>query len=208
MLRRIRRQLSYANVMATIAMFAALGGSSYAAVKLSKDSVRTSHIKNGQVRGPDLAAGAVGGRQVADGSIGVNELNKGDVSDLKTMRVVRLRGRGGASGNLQFDGGFTQHANEVVDFLGQAVVSGPATCGGVSIEIALDGHALLSGYVGATAETPTKVALTAADEYENATRLFEPGAETPHELTATASGSCESGAYDISSVAVDVLGYR
>ena len=37
--RRIRDRLTYANVTATLALFIALGGSSYAALKLPRDSV-------------------------------------------------------------------------------------------------------------------------------------------------------------------------
>ena len=65
----MRRHLTYANVMATAAVFIALGGSSYAAVQLSKDSVRSKHIKNGQVKGPDLATNAVNTRSVKNGSL-------------------------------------------------------------------------------------------------------------------------------------------
>lgn len=48
-------RLSYANVMSTIAMFAAVfTGGAYAATKLAPNSVRTGHIKNGQVMLVDL----------------------------------------------------------------------------------------------------------------------------------------------------------
>lgn len=48
-------KFTYANVMSTIAMFAAVTtGTSYAAVTLAKDSVRTTQIKNGQVTLADL----------------------------------------------------------------------------------------------------------------------------------------------------------
>lgn len=49
MFEKLRPRLTYANVMATIAVFVALGGSSYAAVQLSKGSVATKHLKNGAV---------------------------------------------------------------------------------------------------------------------------------------------------------------
>jgi hypothetical protein len=52
---RIRRHLTYANVMATIAVFLVLGGGAYAAFHLPKNSVRSRNIVNGQVRKPDLA---------------------------------------------------------------------------------------------------------------------------------------------------------
>jgi hypothetical protein len=58
MLRR-RPRLSYANVVATMALFVALGGSSYAAVQLSKGQVKKKH----------LAKNAVVSKKVKDGSL-------------------------------------------------------------------------------------------------------------------------------------------
>ena len=62
-------RFTYANVVATMALFIALGGSSYAAVQLSAGSVQSRHIKNGQVKTADLANGAVTTAKVADGSL-------------------------------------------------------------------------------------------------------------------------------------------
>jgi hypothetical protein len=42
----IRKRLTYANVMATLAVFIALGGVGYAAIKLPKNSVGTRQLKN------------------------------------------------------------------------------------------------------------------------------------------------------------------
>jgi hypothetical protein len=64
-----RRRLTYANVMSTLAVFIALGGSSFAAVKLAKNSVSSVNIKNGEVKRADLASNAVNGAKVADGSL-------------------------------------------------------------------------------------------------------------------------------------------
>jgi hypothetical protein len=50
----------HATVVAYLALFVALGGTSVAAVKLSKNSVKSSHIKNGQVKRVDLAPGLRG----------------------------------------------------------------------------------------------------------------------------------------------------
>jgi hypothetical protein len=72
---RIRGHLTYANVMATAAVFIALGGTSYAAVKLANNSVKSRHIANGQVKRADLARNAVDSSKVADGS-----LTKGDLA--------------------------------------------------------------------------------------------------------------------------------
>jgi hypothetical protein len=46
---RLRGKLTYANVMATIAVFIALGGASYAATQLPKNSVGTKQLKKGAV---------------------------------------------------------------------------------------------------------------------------------------------------------------
>ncbi len=50
MLTRLRSRLTYANVVATIALFVALGGGAYAVLKLPKNSVKSKQIKNGQVK--------------------------------------------------------------------------------------------------------------------------------------------------------------
>jgi hypothetical protein len=49
MLRQVRSGLTYANVMATIAVFLALGGGAYAALKLPKNSVGSKQIKRNAV---------------------------------------------------------------------------------------------------------------------------------------------------------------
>jgi hypothetical protein len=52
---RIKSKLTYANVMATIAVFIALGGASYAAFHLPKNSVKSKNIVNGQVKQADVS---------------------------------------------------------------------------------------------------------------------------------------------------------
>jgi hypothetical protein len=54
-----RNRLTYANVMATVAVFLALGGGAWAALTLPKNSVKSRQIKNGQVKAQDLGKGAV-----------------------------------------------------------------------------------------------------------------------------------------------------
>jgi hypothetical protein len=56
-MRRLRR-LTYANVMATAAVIIALTGGAYVAFALERNSVRSRHIVNGQVKTRDLADGA------------------------------------------------------------------------------------------------------------------------------------------------------
>jgi hypothetical protein len=49
MFERLTRNLTYANVTATLALFIALGGSSYAALKLPRNSVGSKQIRSGAV---------------------------------------------------------------------------------------------------------------------------------------------------------------
>jgi len=51
MARKLREHLSYANVVASIALFVALGGASYAAITLPRNSVGTKQIKKNAVNG-------------------------------------------------------------------------------------------------------------------------------------------------------------
>jgi hypothetical protein len=65
----LTRKLTYANVVATVAVFLALGGGAYAAFRLPANSVSTRQIKNRAVTGRKLAHGAVTGSKVAPGSL-------------------------------------------------------------------------------------------------------------------------------------------
>jgi len=64
-LNSIRRRLTYANVMSTVAVFIALGGSSYAAVKLSGSS-----IKDRTIAGKKLRHNTLTGRQIRESRLG------------------------------------------------------------------------------------------------------------------------------------------
>jgi hypothetical protein len=55
-MRRIRERLTYANVMATIAVFLVLGGGAYAASHLPRNSVRSKNIVNGAVKLADTSS--------------------------------------------------------------------------------------------------------------------------------------------------------
>ena len=78
----IRRNLTYANVMATVAVFLALGGSAIALSKnsvgtrqLKKNAVTTKKIKNNAVTAAKIRSGSIGGGKLADGSIGIAQVN-------------------------------------------------------------------------------------------------------------------------------------
>jgi hypothetical protein len=63
------RRPGHGTVAAYLALFIALGGTSYAAVTLSVNSVKSKHIVNGQVKRPDIRNNAVNSAKVARGSL-------------------------------------------------------------------------------------------------------------------------------------------
>ncbi len=78
MLGSIRARLTFANVMASVAVFIALGGASYAAVSLPRNSVGSKQVRAHSIRQGDLAAGSVGTQQLRRRSVTAPKLaNKG-----------------------------------------------------------------------------------------------------------------------------------
>ncbi len=65
---RVKGWLTYANVMATVAVFIALGAGAYAA-GLARDTVKSKQIKAGAVKADELADNAVTSPKVANGSL-------------------------------------------------------------------------------------------------------------------------------------------
>jgi hypothetical protein len=65
------RRLTYANVISTLALFIALGGASYAVIKIPRDSIGTAQLKRHSVGTAQLKNRAVGAHQLKPGSVGV-----------------------------------------------------------------------------------------------------------------------------------------
>jgi hypothetical protein len=62
---RLRRQVTYANVMATLAVFIALGGSSYAALNLTGRDIR-----DGSLTSRELKRNTLGGTRIKESRLG------------------------------------------------------------------------------------------------------------------------------------------
>lgn len=90
MIRRTRMKLTYANVVASLALFIALGGSSYAALKLPRNSVGSAQIRAKAVGASELASRSVTSRTINDRSVGID--------DISTRAKATLRGRQGPIG--------------------------------------------------------------------------------------------------------------
>ncbi len=70
----MRSRLSYANVMATLAMFIALGGSSYAAI-----TITGKNVKNSSLTGADIKNSSLAGADVKNGSLRAQDFRTGDL---------------------------------------------------------------------------------------------------------------------------------
>jgi hypothetical protein len=72
---RLRRHLTYANVMASIAVFVALGGVSYAAAtingsKIVKQSIGAGKLKNGTLTSTQVKKNSLTGESIVESSLG------------------------------------------------------------------------------------------------------------------------------------------
>jgi hypothetical protein len=110
----IRSHLSFANAISVIALFVALGGASYAAVTLPKNSVTAKSIKKNAVGASEIKKNAVRSGEVKNGSLragdfGAGQLpagakgdkgDKGDNGEPGTPGTARAFARISASGTL------------------------------------------------------------------------------------------------------------
>jgi Collagen triple helix repeat (20 copies) len=86
---RLRSAMTYANVVSTVCLVVVLGGTSYAALELPRNSVRARHI----------APGAVGGSEVRNGSLQRADFGRGQIAP-DVVGVPGPAGRLGPSGAL------------------------------------------------------------------------------------------------------------
>ena len=91
--------LNYANVTATLAIFLALGGASYAAVSLPRDSVGTPQLRESSVTRGKLAKGSVDTRQLRDDAVDASKVGPGAVKKHSLSPWIRGQlARRGAQG--------------------------------------------------------------------------------------------------------------
>jgi hypothetical protein len=85
MFNRLRARLSYANVVATLALFVALGGSSYAVSAISG-----SQLKNNSVSGKKLKRNTIGGSRIKESRLGTvpRARNAARVGGLTAQRLL------------------------------------------------------------------------------------------------------------------------
>jgi hypothetical protein len=145
MLARLRARLTYANVVATLALFLALGGASYASARFGSgsiinNSVRTQDLRNNDVRSRDIRNNNIRSRDIRNRTI----TNADILTNTVTGRQVResslskvpdanlLDGADGASYRVGCPSGTQRHGDGCIETAARAAVNYSAaarTCG-------------------------------------------------------------------------------
>ena len=114
----MRKHLTYSNAVATLALFVALGGSSYAALKLPRNSVGSSQIRPKAVGSSEVRSSAVRSRHLRAESV--------TQSKLSDSAIAALRGREGPQGPAGPPGPASITFKTSIDASGRRVRGDPA----------------------------------------------------------------------------------
>jgi hypothetical protein len=116
MMRKVRERLSYANVIATLALFLALGGVSYAATQLPKNSVGAKQLKKNAVTSSKVKKHTLTGKNINLAKLGkVPSASVADTANgLAALEATHVVGTAGQPGFL--DGTANIPGEEGVNF--------------------------------------------------------------------------------------------
>jgi hypothetical protein len=221
------------NLVAYLALFVALGGSSYAAVQLTPGSVRTRALARGAVTHRKLAADSVTTANVADRSLTRADFKLGALSGpgrggsngsrgpagppgraggavigARASSMGSVVARQGASTAVPLSGGaWTQDSGELDLIAGTMTVKTPPACTGSfgnALVVNVDGKANTFGV------PPQMPASTSVSVPLVIGTLSEPGASTQHHITASLANSCTKKGEDftVGQVKLDVLKFN
>jgi hypothetical protein len=167
-LRRLRAHFRQ-QLVAYLALFVALGGTTYAAAtigasNIKNDAVRSRHIKDGQVKNADLGTNSVGTGKVIDGSLLKQDFKAGEVpasSHYVTFDLVQpiekktILNKGPLRLEAECSKGTTErelivslHDSSAVpdaNVTTSADTQGPAGFGRTGTRVGSDGNALIAG---------------------------------------------------------------
>jgi hypothetical protein len=170
------------NVVAYLALFVALGGSSYAAVQLSPGSVRSRALAKGAVTKSKLAKNSVTSASVVNGSLTAKDFKRGAIVD-------GLKGADGADGADGLDGsaGIGGDGNDGAN--GADGAPGPTGPAGRDGSASLGAKARLSAPVIAPHGASTNVPLTGGGWTQSAGELDQIAGSVTMQTPSTCTGS-------------------
>jgi hypothetical protein len=154
----MRRRLTYSNVMATVAVFIALGGSSYAVTRISG-----SQLKNSSVAGKKLKRNTLGGARIKESRLGAVP---------RARRADRLGGLTAGALQQRCPAGTVYSSGACVE----RTARGPAV---YSLAVDICQREAFKGFGQFSGRLPTWTEL-----YRTMNRGGEPALTSPGELTA------------------------
>jgi hypothetical protein len=92
-------RLTYANVVATLALFAALGGAAWAATRLPKNSVGARQLKKSAVSTPKIKDEAVTAAKIRKGTIDGSRLNLASIGTVPSATKATTAGAATTAGD-------------------------------------------------------------------------------------------------------------
>ena len=95
---KLRPQLTYANVMATVAVFIALGGSSYAALRVGSGQIVNNSVRSKDIRNNDVRSTDVRNRSLLAKDFQAGQLPAGQKGDSGPQGQTGQQGPPGVSG--------------------------------------------------------------------------------------------------------------
>jgi hypothetical protein len=198
----LRPRLSYANVVATLALVLALGGGTvYAAIKLGKNDVKSKNIANGQVKSKDLGKNAVKSAKVKDGAIQEGDLAAGifDGIGVDVTGTASSGSRGGLNANtesplaLAGDTSFTPAEGEVAAIAAEGrfttAVTDPAQFCSPNVRLLVNGQPTRVFVNPSGEQNTTTPETTVGRDADGPFGLLEPG--EPITVTATIEGDVD-----------------
>jgi hypothetical protein len=234
-----------ANAVGYVALFAALGGTSYAAVNLKPGSVSSAAIASGAVTHSKLAARSVNETNLAKHSLSAAVFKASTLKKLSGVNgdagptgpagttgtgvpgprgpagadgsaSIVMRGQGGAAvtathgaaTDIPLSGAtWTQGSSDLNLIAGSMTIKIPASCTGSfgnSILVSVDGTPTTFG-VAPNAPVSSSVTVPIA-----VGEVMEPGASTPHQITAKLANSCTKDGedYTVTGAKLDVLSFH
>lgn len=132
-MKQIRKRLTYANVMSSIAVFLLLGGATALAAKtvLPKKSVGTTQLKNNSVTAAKIAKNAVTAAKIQDGAVDGAKVKAGSLTganiDLKTLGTVPSAARTSQIANIFYAANQGDPPQTILSLAGLTL---EASCGG------------------------------------------------------------------------------
>jgi len=226
-MRSIRKRITYANVMSSIAVFIVLGGAAFAASKLPKKSVGTPQLKANAVTTAKIKKNAVTSKKIKDGAVTGTDINIGSTPFGRVVAKLRTAGpqnllEGEPQNYPLSPSTYSQAGEEDDTYTGALDVTFQSTCEPPRAALAI---ATLDAPVLATATEEQIIGLGIVEDTNAGTvsrraqigpfafiggaGRFEPGATTNHSVNVFVSGFCENGSgVTANSAGIDVIGTK